>query len=127
MHLYFLTKWYILLPLAFSIGPMLSLANVDGMIHVFLYNLGGGSSYRNKNALTRVINEVLRGTPYWLGMSAFFNIFLVSGYSIPWIFFSLIFLIIIYTRFTEINDHLFQERGCNVKNSKGDKRGYDIF
>lgn len=82
------TKWYILLPLAFSIGPIFSLSGIDGMVHVALHNKGGGQAYINKNTLTKNIDAILRGTPYWLFASAALNIF--WGASFPWMFASFI-------------------------------------
>ena len=82
------TKWYILLPLAFSIGPMLSLAGIDGMVHNLLRNLGGGVAYRNKNNFTHTIDAIFRGTPYWIVISTFINI--LWGASFPTMFVALI-------------------------------------
>ena len=73
MYFDLFTKWYVLLPLAFSIGPILSLTGVDGMVHILLHNAGGGISYRNKNNFTRTIEAVVRGTPYWIFTSALLN------------------------------------------------------
>lgn len=82
------TKWYILLPLAFSIGPMFSLAGVDGMVHTLLHNAGGGVAYRDKNSFTRIVDQVLRGTPYWILTSSLLGV--LWGSPFPWVFVTLI-------------------------------------
>lgn len=84
------TKWYILLPLAFSIGPIFSLTGTDGMIHTILLNKGGGKSFIEKNVLTKNIDAILRGTPYWILFSSILNVF--WGAKVPWIFLGLALL-----------------------------------
>jgi hypothetical protein len=90
MYFDLFTKWYILLPLAFSIGPIFSLTGVDGMIHTLLHNAGGGTSYRYKNSLTQTVDQIIRGTPYWIVISSILNI--LWGSSFPWIFITLILI-----------------------------------
>ena len=90
MYFDLFTKWYVLLPLAFSIGPILSLTGVDGMVHILLHNAGGGVSYRDKNNFTRIIESVVRGTPYWIAISALLN--MIWGSYFPTAFIILILI-----------------------------------
>ena len=85
MYFDLFTKWYILLPLAFSIGPILSLAGVDGMVHTLLRNAGGGVAYREKNFATRITDSVLRGAPYWIVISSLLNVFWGSPFPITFL------------------------------------------
>ena len=85
MYFDLFTKWYVLLPLAFSIGPILSLTGVDGMVHNLLRDLGGGVAYRNKNDFTRTLDAIFRGTPFWIVISTFINILLGASFPITFI------------------------------------------
>jgi hypothetical protein len=65
-----LTKWYTLLPAALSVGPVFSLLGIDGFIHKTILNNGGGKRLIEKNEITRTINSVVVGSPFWIAVSS---------------------------------------------------------
>jgi hypothetical protein len=67
-----LTKWYTLLPAALSVGPVFSLLGIDGFIHETILNNGGGKRLIEKNEVTRTINSVVVGSPFWIAVSSIF-------------------------------------------------------
>jgi hypothetical protein len=67
-----LTKWYTLLPAALSVGPVFSLLGIDGFIHKTILNNGGGKRLIEKNEITRTINSVVVGSPFWIAVSSIF-------------------------------------------------------
>lgn len=127
MYFDLFTKWYILLPLAFSIGPILSLTGVDGMIHTLLHNAGGGTSYRYKNSLTETVDQIIRGTPYWIVISSILNVILGSPFPITFIILILIggVMKIVYGRQyideTSVTTIISSSRVWNSINKRGTK------
>lgn len=66
------TKWYTLLPAALSIGPVFSLLGIDGFVHGLILDKGGGKNLPEKNEITKTLNSVVVGSPFWIAISAIF-------------------------------------------------------
>lgn len=66
------TKWYTLLPAALSVGPVFSILGIDAFVHETILNNGGGKSIINKSDLTRTIDAVVVGSPFWIAVSSIF-------------------------------------------------------
>lgn len=67
-----LTKWYALLPAALSVGPVFSILGVDAFVHEIILNKGGGKKLINKNDITKTIDSVVVGSPFWIAVSSIF-------------------------------------------------------
>jgi len=66
------TKWYTLLPAALSVGPVFSILGIDAFIHETILNNGGGKSLVNRSELTRTLDSVVVGSPFWIAVSSIF-------------------------------------------------------
>ena len=66
------TKWYTLLPAALSVGPVFSILGIDAFVHETILNNGGGKNLINKSELTRTLNAVVVGSPFWIAVSSIF-------------------------------------------------------
>ena len=66
------TKWYTLLPAALSVGPVFSLLGIDSFVHNTILNNGGGKSLIHKNEVTKTIDSVVVGSPFWIAISTIF-------------------------------------------------------
>lgn len=67
-----LTKWYTLLPTALSVGPVFSLLGIDNFVHNTIMNNGGGKSLVFRNDVTKTIDAVVVGSPFWIAISSIF-------------------------------------------------------
>lgn len=66
------TKWYTLLPAALSVGPVFSILGIDGFIHNTILNNGGGKNLITKSEITKTIDTVVVGSPFWIAVSSIF-------------------------------------------------------
>lgn len=66
------TKWYTLLPAALSVGPVFSLLGIDGFVHNTILNNGGGKTLATRNEVTKTIDAVVVGSPFWIAVSSIF-------------------------------------------------------
>jgi hypothetical protein len=67
-----LTKWYTLLPTALAVGPVFSVLGIDSFVHNIILKSGGGKSLTEKNEVTRTIDAVVVGSPFWIAVSSIF-------------------------------------------------------
>lgn len=67
-----LTKWYTLLPAALSVGPVFSVLGIDSFVHNVILKSGGGKSLIEKNDVTRTLDAVVVGSPFWIAISSIF-------------------------------------------------------
>lgn len=66
------TKWYTLLPAALSVGPVFSLLGIDAFVHELILDKGGGKSLISKSDLTRTLDSIVVGSPFWIAVSSIF-------------------------------------------------------
>lgn len=66
----FLGKWYTLLPAAFAVGPLFSALGIDAAVHEAIHARGGGKQLIEKNEITRTINSIVVGSPFWIAASS---------------------------------------------------------
>lgn len=66
------TKWYTLLPVALSVGPVFSLLGIDSFVHNIIKNSGGGKSLPLRNDVTKTVDAVVVGSPFWIAVSSIF-------------------------------------------------------
>lgn len=66
------TKWYTLLPAALSVGPVFSLLGIDAFVHELILDKGGGKSLIGKSDLTRTLDSIVVGSPFWIAVSSIF-------------------------------------------------------
>ena len=66
------TKWYTLLPTALSVGPVFSLLGIDAFVHELILDKGGGKSLISKSDLTRTLDSIVVGSPFWIAVSSIF-------------------------------------------------------
>lgn len=66
------TKWYALLPAAISVGPVFSLLGIDAFVHELILDKGGGKRLIEKNEITRTLDSVVVGSPFWITVSSIF-------------------------------------------------------
>jgi hypothetical protein len=72
MDLSIFTKWYTLLPAALSVGPVFSILGIDAFVHETILNNGGGKRLIGKSELTRTLDSVVVGSPFWIAVSSIF-------------------------------------------------------
>lgn len=66
------TKWYTLLPAALSVGPVFSLLGIDSFIHNTILDNGGGKNLISKNDITKTLDSIVVGSPFWIAISTIF-------------------------------------------------------
>ena len=66
------TKWYTLLPAALSVGPVFSIMGLDKFFHGVILDNGGGKRLVEKNEVTRTLNSIVVGSPFWIAISSIF-------------------------------------------------------
>jgi hypothetical protein len=67
-----LTKWYTLLPASLAVGPVFSVLGIDAFIHKTILDNGGGKKLISKNDVTKTIDSVVVGSPFWIAISSIF-------------------------------------------------------
>ena len=64
------TKWYSLLPAALSVGPVFSFLRIDKFVHNMILKNGGGKNLVNRNNITKTVDAVVVGSPFWIAISS---------------------------------------------------------
>lgn len=106
-----LSKWYVILILGLSIGPLFSYLNLDYLIHEFLYNkFGLGKRLTEKTTLLKTFDNIFIGTTWWLCLQyVIFNPLFKFSFSNYNFIFPLIILIGFLLKFAFGRSYIFED------------------